>query len=195
MIRMLSGLIAPAVVGLGRLFKIDGKVSAHRIAIAVTLVVVGFGLWSGWVQWVLLGKGVAADGIGGAGGVFFARWATSVWLVLLLCPAVKVSGLLDFCVPMSLLVCATVTFFQAACVHDLFAQRPRMHYSTTVSCTHCSKSCWAKVQIGKSWTDWEYVECCGCGIKVSPERVPEYVEVRKAWDARVQDRGDDGAQD
>lgn len=192
MIRMLSGLMAPMIGGLGRLFKIGGKVSMHRIAIAIAASVAGFGLWTGWVQWVVLGEGVV-DGFGGGVGVFFARWAMLMWFALLLCPVLKVNDLFDFCVPMSLLICATATIFQAVCVHDLFTQRQRTHYSTTVSCTHCSESCRAKVQIGKSWTDWRYVECCGCGIKVLPEMVPEYVEVRKAWDARVQDRGDDGS--
>lgn len=188
MIRMLSGLTAPVIGGLCGLFKRDGKVSAYRIVLAVTLAVVGWGLWAGWMQWVLFGEGIAAGGLGVGFGTFLARWVMFTYLaIVLLWPLAgkDTDDLACGCITVFLIVCAIGTLGQAVYVHDLFTIPDRTHYKATVSCEHCGASCYARVAIGESWTDWEHVECCRCGIKVSPEKVPEYTESREAWEARV----------
>lgn len=204
MIRMLSGLIALVIGWLERLFKRDGKVSAYRIVLATTLSAVGVGLWAGWVQWVLFGEALTTNyfgvGFGVGFGTFLARWVVGAWLVIvLLWPLAwrDVDDLIGISITMLFLVAAVGTMGQVMYTHGAFTvserTSERTHYRTTVSCEHCGASCYVNVVIGESWTDWEYVECCKCGIKVSTKKVPEYGESREAWDARV--RGTDGAED
>lgn len=196
MIRMFSGLVAPVIGGLAGLFKKDGVVSVYRIVLAVTVAVVGWGFWAGWVQWVILGQGIAAGGLGTAVCTFLARWVLFSW----------VGGVLlaSFCddedeflpiIPVLLVLCAFGTVGNVVYTHDFFTVAERTHYRATVSCEHCGASCYANVRLGESWTDWESVECCRCGIAALPENVPEYADSREAWDARVLGGGADGTED
>lgn len=199
MIRMLSGVLAPVIGGLAGMFKKGERVSAYRIVLAATLAVVGAGLWTGWTQWILLGGGIADGGFGTALGTFMARWAALAWLVsVLLWTAFTASEKDNLVVPaigVSLFVAGVGTVVQTMYTKGAFTVAERMRYRATVSCEHCGASCCVNVRIGESWTDWESVECCRCGIKVPPETVPEYAESREAWDARVMEDCSDGTED
>lgn len=199
MIRMFSGLVAPALGWLAGLFRRDGSVSAHRIVLAATLAACGWGLWAGWAQWIILGEGVAGGGFGGLG-TFAARWAVGTWLAIVLLWTTASPGDKDGVVGCSIVTLLFVSLIgtgvQAMHAQGAFAPTVRTRYRATVSCEHCGASCYVHVKIGESWTDWESVECCRCGIEVPPERMPEYAKSREAWDARVApDGGGDGAED
>jgi len=195
MIRMLSGLAAPVIGGLVGLFRKDEKLSAYRIVLATTTTV-GWGLWAGWVQWVILGQGVAGGGFAVCFATFLARWAMLSWVcgVLLASLCDDLDEIMSI-VPVMLMLCAFGTLAQGMYTHDVFTPSPRTHYRAVVSCEHCGQSCYVNVKLGESWTDWDSVVCCHCGIEVPPEMAPEYAESREAWGARIRDGGGDGAQD
>lgn len=199
MIRMLSGVLAPVIGGLGKLFKRGGKVSAYRIVLAATFAAVFVGLWTGWAQWIFFGEGIAEGGFGVGLGMFAARWVAGAILAIVLLwtmSSPKDKGdVIGFSITVMLVVSAFATAAQAMYTHGAFAMPERTHYRATVSCGHCGASCYVYVGLGESWTDWPSVECCHCGIKVSPEMVPEYDESRDAWDTRILDGGGDGTQD
>lgn len=196
MIRMFSGLMAHMVGWLGRPFKKNGKVSVYRIVLVATFAMLGWGLWAGWVQWVLLGTGMTD--VGASLLTFAARFTmlAGLAMVLLWCtaPPREKSDFIGFCFVMSLVISGGSTLVQSAAQTGFFSAPARTHYRATISCEHCNASCWTRVVVGESWTDWKYVGCCRCGIKVPPERVPEYAESRDAWEARIPDGGDDGAE-
>lgn len=197
MIRMFSGLMAPVIGGLGGLFKRGEKVSAYRIVLAATFAAAGLGLWAGWAQWALFGEGLAG-GFSVGCATFLARWAAAAWLtIVLLWPAVAdKDDLVCGGIVVLLFACLFVTGVQAGIVHGAFETKPRTHYYAAVSCEHCGADCRVSVVIGESWTDWESVKCCRCGIKVPPERVPEYAESRGVWESRLAlGGGCDGAED
>jgi len=194
-IRMLSGLAVPVLGRLARLFSNKDGVSAYRIVLAATLAAVGWGLWAGWVQWVVLGEGLSG-GFGVGVGTFLARWALASWLIIVLLWTLVGDDQDDLCgggIGVPLAVCLIGTVVQAMVVHGAFEPSPPpTHYYVTVSCSHCDAKCHAHVKIGESWTDWDSVGCCKCGILVPPERVPEYATTREAWDARLLEDCSDG---
>ncbi len=198
MIRMFSGLAAPVVGGLAGMFRRNGAVSAYRVVLAATLAAVGFGLWTGWVQWVVLGEGVPAGGFLVGLGTFAARWALGAWSVgVLLWPAFgsDKDDLAGGSITVFLFLALLTTGGQAMYTKGAFTVAERTHYRATVSCEHCGASCYVNVRLGESWTDWGSIECCRCGIKVAPERVPEYAESREAWGVRLLEDCSDGTED
>jgi len=176
-------LINKLVTGL---FKKNGRVSAYRITLFITLAVLGWGLLDGWVQWVILGDGVPG-GFLGTLCTFLARWALLGWCAgVLFWPwTPDKDDLACGSIVPPLFICLIGTFVQAACIHDIFTSAPRTTYYATVSCEHCEAKCNAEVKIGESWTDWPGVTCCRCGITVLPEKVLEYEQTKAAWDARI----------
>ncbi len=189
MVRMVSGLAATVCSAAWRPFKRDGRVSSHRIVLAATLAAIGTGLWSGWAQWVVLGEGLSGGFLMGVA-TFAARWAAAAWLaIVLLWPLVDADNKVDLAnggILASLFVCLIGTCAQAMSVYGAFdPPEPCTHYRVKISCQHCDAKCLAPVKIGESWTDWDDVECCKCGITIPPERVPEYADVREAWEARI----------
>jgi len=162
MIRMLSGLAAPVIGGLVGLFRKDEKLSAYRIVLATTTTV-GWGLWAGWVQWVILGQGVAGGGFAVCFATFLARWAMLSWVcgVLLASLCDDLDEIMSI-VPVMLMLCAFGTLAQGMYTHDVFTTSPRTHYRTVVSCEHCGQSCYVNVKT---------LEASGAGFEWLDERV------------------------
>jgi len=185
-VRMFSGLAAPVLGAAAAMFKgKDGRVSAYRIVLVVTLAAAGWAVWSGSAQWAISGGGIASGGFGTVA-VFLARWLPLSWLIgVLLWPLCDDKDDLGGVFTVLFFVALLGTALQAAVVHGAFDTPERTHYRATVSCSHCGASCYVNVELGESWTDWEHIGCCKCGIRNPVENVPEYAESRKAWESRV----------
>jgi len=197
-IRMFSGFVAFAIVGLLWLFrKRDGELSAYRFVLVGTIAMIVWGLWVGWVQWVVLGSGLSGGGFILCIGESLARLAMFSWVLgVLLMPVFFYDEdlVISLVVPPMLMLCIVGTFAQAGCVHGIFIM-PEHAHRVEVSPEHCDDSFHVTVPVGELWTDWESVTCPQCDLSMPSEMVPDFTESQAAWDMCIQDKGGHGTQD